>query len=383
MFGKKKSKKLDISAPSNFQHRVHTGFDNQSNQFVGLPKQWASLVGDTPASQSPHRPKALIDPEDPYSRPGILKRPPPPASVQYPQQQQKVVPNYGHYEVSRPFVQPYHMSQPLMTQHQDFYNPRFGQPIYNRPQGPPPVYQGPPPPPPPNGAAPILPPQAIHHRTSYESVPGYDPDMIRAINLSRAEALTQKQQRYVARPYSGSQGSPASSGSSDQAVSSVYRQPMMECNSSQIYGSIREEPLPPPPPLPPSNIIKPLSSKDPKEDIENSISHEQFRTALQMVVSPGDPRNHLDEFVKIGEGSTGIVCIATDARTNQQVAVKRMDLKKQQRRELLFNEVVIMRDYKHENIVQMYDSYLVQDELWVVMELLKGGALTDIVTHAR
>merc|ERR1712129_223213 len=43
----------------------------------------------------------------------------------------------------------------------------------------------------------------------------------------------------------------------------------------------------------------------------------------------------------------------------------------------------IMRDYKHENIVQMYDSYLVEDELWVVMELLRGGALTDIVTHAR
>ena len=37
-----------------------------------------------------------------------------------------------------------------------------------------------------------------------------------------------------------------------------------------------------------------------------------------------------------------------------EVAVKRMDLKRQQRRELLFNEVVIMRDYKHENIVQMY-----------------------------
>ena len=60
-----------------------------------------------------------------------------------------------------------------------------------------------------------------------------------------------------------------------------------------------------------------------------------------------------------------------------------MDLRKQQRRELLFNEVVIMRDYHHPNIVEMYDSYLVEDELWVVMEFLEGGALTDIVTHAR
>ena len=61
MFSKKK-KKIDISAPSNFQHRVHTGFDNSSNKFVGLPKQWASLVDDKPASASPHRPSPFIDP---------------------------------------------------------------------------------------------------------------------------------------------------------------------------------------------------------------------------------------------------------------------------------------------------------------------------------
>jgi p21-activated kinase 7 len=46
-------------------------------------------------------------------------------------------------------------------------------------------------------------------------------------------------------------------------------------------------------------------------------------------------------------------------------------------------QVVIMRDYHHPNIVEMYDSYLVEDELWVVMEYLEGGALTDIVTNVR
>lgn len=131
-----------------------------------------------------------------------------------------------------------------------------------------------------------------------------------------------------------------------------------------------------------------------------------------MVVDPGDPRTYLDNFIKIGEGSTGIVCIATVKSTGKLVAVKKMDLRKQQRRELLFNEVrrrgaarwrwqpgagvrgvvspppspgqvVIMRDYQHENVVEMYNSYLVGDELWVVMEFLEGGALTDIVTHTR
>ena len=42
-----------------------------------------------------------------------------------------------------------------------------------------------------------------------------------------------------------------------------------------------------------------------------------------------------------------------------------------------------MRDYHYPNIVEMYDSFLVEDELWVVMEFLEGGALTDIVTHSR
>jgi p21-activated kinase 7 len=48
-----------------------------------------------------------------------------------------------------------------------------------------------------------------------------------------------------------------------------------------------------------------------------------------------------------------------------------------------FIQVVIMRDYHHDNVVDMYNSYLVGDELWVVMEFLEGGALTDIVTHTR
>ena len=80
----------------------------------------------------------------------------------------------------------------------------------------------------------------------------------------------------------------------------------------------------------------------------SSLSHEQFRNALQMVVSRGDPRDKLENFIKIGEGSTGIVCIAMDKHTNRQVAVKRMDLRKQQRRELLFNEV-----RRHANLLKL------------------------------
>ncbi|KAM5246610.1 serine/threonine-protein kinase PAK 5 [Ctenodactylus gundi] len=132
-----------------------------------------------------------------------------------------------------------------------------------------------------------------------------------------------------------------------------------------------------------SSTYPPPSWGSSSDQQPSRVSHEQFRAALQLVVSPGDPREYLDNFIKIGEGSTGIVCIATEKHTGKQVAVKKMDLRKQQRRELLFNEVVIMRDYHHDHVVDMYNSYLVGDELWVVMEFLEGGALTDIVTHTR
>jgi len=40
-----------------------------------------------------------------------------------------------------------------------------------------------------------------------------------------------------------------------------------------------------------------------------------------------------------------------------------------------------MKNYHHTNIIDLYDAYLVNEELWVVMEYLDGGALTDLVTN--
>lgn len=42
-----------------------------------------------------------------------------------------------------------------------------------------------------------------------------------------------------------------------------------------------------------------------------------------------------------------------------------------------------MKDNPHENIVKFYDSFLVGDELWVVMEYIDAGALTNIVQKTR
>lgn len=63
MFAKKK-KKPQISTPTNFEHRVHTGFDKREGKFVGLPLQWASIVGNNQILKSTNRPLPLVDPSE-------------------------------------------------------------------------------------------------------------------------------------------------------------------------------------------------------------------------------------------------------------------------------------------------------------------------------
>ena len=46
------------------------------------------------------------------------------------------------------------------------------------------------------------------------------------------------------------------------------------------------------------------------------------------------------------------------------------------------NEILVMKESQHPNIVNFLEAYLVRsNELWVVMEYMEGGALTDIIEN--
>lgn len=74
-------------------------------------------------------------------------------------------------------------------------------------------------------------------------------------------------------------------------------------------------------------------------NVNGNLTHEEFRAQLEKHVSSETHRQSYDNFVRVGEGSTGVVVTAKDLAQKRVVAIKKMDLRKQQRRELLFNEV--------------------------------------------
>ena len=101
---------------------------------------------------------------------------------------------------------------------------------------------------------------------------------------------------------------------------------------------------------------------------------------LNAICSTGDPMKKYKNLNKIGQGASGGVFTATEVGTNKCVAIKQMNLEQQPKKDLIINEILVMKDSKHKNIVNFMDSYLRQGDLWVIMEYMEGGSLTDVVT---
>lgn len=105
-----------------------------------------------------------------------------------------------------------------------------------------------------------------------------------------------------------------------------------------------------------------------------------IRSRLLAICTPGDPTKLYHHLNKIGQGASGGVFTAYENNTNKCVAIKQMNLDLQPKKDLIINEILVMKDSKHKNIVNFLDSYLHGLDLWVVMEYMEGGSLTDVVT---
>lgn len=414
---KKKKRRLEISTPKNFQHRVHTSFDPVQGCFVGLPPQWQSLI------ETLKRPKPVVDPS---SFTQVQVRPQKSIvrgsfighedyiSAAIAQMSRLSVTSSNSLRRSSPSVrkraqslgrlgelaeaETYEYQELNNTNHRKSSDLHRGSRTIQSPQTE-------------SKHSPTR-ARSVHEAAMFTGPMPRDILLHRAGCEGNANAGNKPNQRPVSCLYSQSDGAKLNLDQTQRRPQSTYdfkvNSPSFPAASkpngtsspkkgheiisiqtprrSSIENTLKPSAIPadvPPVQDSPSDPRPPPSGASSPGLTEPSVTHTQFRAALQMVVDPGDPRSYLENFIKIGEGSTGVVCIAREKHSGRQVAVKMMDLRKQQRRELLFNEVVIMRDYRHQNVVEMYKSALVGEELWVIMEYLQGGALTNIVSETR
>lgn len=115
---------------------------------------------------------------------------------------------------------------------------------------------------------------------------------------------------------------------------------------------------------------------------EKRKKNQQIVAKLTSICSEGDPSDIYHGLKKIGQGASGGVYIARTPDLDHVVAIKQMNLEQQPKKELIINEILVMKGSRHANIVNFIDLYLCRGELWVVMEYMEGGLLTDIVTHS-
>ncbi|KAG5975895.1 hypothetical protein E4U58_006887 [Claviceps cyperi] len=420
-------KKPIISAPENPVHVTHVGYDSSTGMFTGLPKEWQRLINESgiPEQERREHPQTMVDILQFYKE--TTERPPEDQSLEK-------FHNAGPTD-TRPFNTP--ASPPAMYPANymgSFENPRAPPPVPpSRAPGRDMV---------PSRPAP-KPPISMNNRTAPSNAQTAPIDAGLGISqqpphddfayVQRRDSASMLPEEHRSRSNSRANGAPppfspptpqlSDQSSAGQSAAAMYQQQMMLQQHEQalaqsqaamsghiVRSSSKRQASQPQAPVPSSHQIAAYARQGEVNGQTHALPMRQQQqpafaginpgpipgtrprarprqnnsvdvvASLKRICTAGDPREVFRSFTKIGQGASGGVFTGYERGTNRLVAIKQMNLEQQPKKDLIINEILVMKDSSHPNIVNFIDSYLCAGELWVVMEFMEGGSLTDVVT---
>ncbi|KAM3492557.1 hypothetical protein MY3957_004218 [Beauveria namnaoensis] len=338
-----------VSNPTNFFHEVHVGFDAATEQFVGLPQEWVQLLSASAITREDYarNPQAVIEAVDFYA--DLQKQSSEQASDFFAltpiklSRGDQVLPASGSAS-----------SLPSLAEERIAERTRV-------PERPPPctppklpdLIPSRPPPPAPKKLGPKLPVVPVWEYGDDAPLP---PAPRGAEAQERPAPL--KAERHVQKvPESRTDAPPFPDTVTPLDIPSRRRQAIRHVTSSEA----------------------------------------ELIAKLQPLISQSDPNTSYQKHKKVGQGASGSVYVATIRSTavgvarqlvlkkgpKTRVAIKEMNLARQQRKEALLDEISIMKEGKHKNVINFLDAFLVNENrmLWVVMDYMDGGALIDVIDN--
>ncbi|KAF6004305.1 p21 protein (Cdc42 Rac)-activated kinase [Cyanidiococcus yangmingshanensis] len=116
-------------------------------------------------------------------------------------------------------------------------------------------------------------------------------------------------------------------------------------------------------------------------DPDSAVANRALRSSGRFpAIHERDPGEVYVRLRKVGEGAMGTVYVAASrGDPSRIVAMKRVEVKSERVMNALEQEIFMMHSTRHANIVQVYEAYLHRNLMWIVLEYMDGGSLTDLL----
>lgn len=406
-----------VSNPINFTHKIHVGFDPTSGNFTGLPEAWKSMLQHSRITNEDWKkdPVAVIEVLEfysdingsngntPVSSPALnvnsrakvnlqdwTKHP----AAKLPQDSTDLKPTRA---APKPPV-PYHLGKLQVLQLRPLHKQEVNDdlsPLTNLLNGQRnddliPGRRAPPPPVSSTNSAPSL---VVPTREKVQNIPASSHNQTAPLKTPTGLGI------YTQVPKTAPPTLPQNVHPNVKIQSDANNTALSETNIQQGRAHVTpnlkpltlkapsQKPIGEKPKVNEQHMKGPAPVKTAKQlkREREQLNDRQVLAKLRTVVNNNDPSSLFRIISKAGEGASGEVYLAESLIPNERgkkVAIKQMDLNAQPRKELIINEILVMKDSQHDNIVNFLDSYLRgTNDLLVIMEYMEGGSLTEVIDN--